>query len=304
MPLGLMMLAFASCAEVNVDPLPSLYNTIPRGPRVAWSGIQSWMRQDNGCDFDHLERSRFDLMALAPRCVEGAALEHDDLARLKRSKWVLSYLDIARAAPAEPRAWPKLVNERSPFIAGPRTPWDSYPVDVTSDAWFRVLETIVRDDLARGYDGFWLDDCAGYWETRDANADAVRDHTNLVKRIRQLVNSIRPGVRRTRTWLNSTVARPVRSVRTAIPRCPQIKPVARASWRRSMGSWSRASRTICPHPVNLTWTTTRPIASVRNVGSARSASAVSACSRWILRWMPTVNAAPGANRVGLGSFPL
>jgi endo-alpha-1,4-polygalactosaminidase (GH114 family) len=195
MPLGLLMLAFASCAEVNVDPLPSLYTTIPRGPRVAWSGIQSWMRQDNGCDFDHLERSRFDLMALAPRCVEGAALDHDDLARLKRSKWVLSYLDIARAAPAEPRAWPKLVNERSPFIAGPRTPWDSYPVDVTSDAWFRVLETIVRDDLARGYDGFWLDDCAGYWETRDANADAVRDHTNLVKRIRQLVNSIRPGVR-------------------------------------------------------------------------------------------------------------
>lgn len=190
-----LMLALASCAQINVDPTASLYDTVPRGPRVAWSGIRSWMRQDNGCDYDHLERARFDLLALAPRCVRGEALEPSDLSRLKRSKWVISYLDIARATPAEPRAWPKLVNERSAFISGPRTPWDSYPVDVTSDAWFRVLETIVRDDLARGYDGFWLDDCAGYWETRDANVDAVRDHTNLVRRIRNLVNAIRPGVR-------------------------------------------------------------------------------------------------------------
>jgi endo-alpha-1,4-polygalactosaminidase (GH114 family) len=189
------MLAFTACVEVNVSPGPSLYDTVPRGPRATWTGIQSWMRQDNGCDFDHLERSKFDLLALAPKCVEGQALESDDLTRLKRSKWVLSYLDIARAAPAEARAWPKLVNERSAFISGPRTPWDSYPVDVTSDAWFRVLETIVRDDLARGYDGFWLDDCAGYWETHNASADAVGAHTNLIKRLRNLVNGIRPGVK-------------------------------------------------------------------------------------------------------------
>ena len=193
--LLVVLAMLASCALVDVDPAPSLFDTVPRGPRAAWSGIKSWMRQDNGCDFDHLERSKFDLLAIAPRCVRGEALEQDDLAKLKRGRWVIAYLDIARATPAEPRAWPKLVNERSAFISGPRTPWDSYPVDVTSDAWFRVLETIIRDDLARGYDGFWLDDCAGYWETRDANADAVRDHTNLVRRIRQLVNAIKPGVR-------------------------------------------------------------------------------------------------------------
>jgi endo-alpha-1,4-polygalactosaminidase (GH114 family) len=189
-----LALGLVGCAEFTPDTSRSFFDRPPNGPRDAWKDVKSWMRQDSECDLGELERTRFDLLVVSSRCT-GNELEADELKRLKRAHWVLVYLDIARATEAEPRVWPRMVNPRSAFVERTPTVWGAYPADVTSEAWFRVLEVLIRDDLERGYDGFWLDDCAGFWELRRVNEKSVIEHTNLVRRIRRLVDSIRPGVK-------------------------------------------------------------------------------------------------------------
>jgi endo-alpha-1,4-polygalactosaminidase (GH114 family) len=168
----------------------------PSGPvnRVAWNEVRHWMRQDVGCDLNSVINTRFDMVTLSPKCI-GRLLERGDLDRIKASgKWVLAYEDIAVAAPWDTRVWPTIVNASSPAILF-QTQWGSYLADVTSDAWFRAVETVIRDDLARGYDGIWLDDCAAFWLQGGPTVERVNNYSNIVKRVRALVDSIRPGVK-------------------------------------------------------------------------------------------------------------
>ncbi len=169
----------------------------PPGPpvsRPAWNDVRSWMREDANCKFNDLLNSKFDMITVSVRCT-GKLLETGDLQRLKASgKWVLAYEDVSVAAPWDIRMWPGLVNAGSSFIKF-QTSWGSYLADVTNDGWFRVLESVIRDDLARGYDGIWLDDCAAFWFDGGPNASNVDRYTSIIKRVRSLVNSIRPDVK-------------------------------------------------------------------------------------------------------------
>ncbi len=162
--------------------------------RPAWNDVRSWMRQDINCNLQDVINSKFSMVTMSVRCTS-KLLEPSDLQRIKASgKWVLAYEDVSVAAPWDSRMWPGDVNWNSPFIKF-QTAWGSYLADVTSDGWFRVLEKVVRDDLARGYDGIWLDDCAAFWFDGGPTADNVQRYTNIVKRVRALVNSIRPDVK-------------------------------------------------------------------------------------------------------------
>lgn len=182
-----------SVANTNALPLsPATPGRI--GPRPQWNDVRSWMRQDTDCRLFDIINSRFGMVTISARCA-GRFLEPADLERIRASgKWVLAYEDVAAAAPWDKRTWPNDVNAASPFIKF-QTNWGSYLVDVTSDAWFRVLEKVIRDDLGRGYDGIWLDDCAGFQFEGDTSPQNVERYVRIVKRVRALVDSIRPGVK-------------------------------------------------------------------------------------------------------------
>lgn len=170
-------------------PAPSSPSTRP-----AWNDVRSWMREDVGCNLGTVLASKLQMVTMSVKCT-GRYLERADTDRLKASgKWVLAYEDVAVAAPWDDRVWPSLVNETSPAILF-KTSWGSYLADVTSNAWFRVVEKVVRDDLARGYDGIWLDDCAAFWFEGSPTDARVLKYTNIVKRVRALVDSIQPGVK-------------------------------------------------------------------------------------------------------------
>ncbi len=170
--------------------------TPPASPsnRPAWNDVRSWMREDVGCNLNSVLASKLQMVTMSVKCT-GKYLERADTDQLKASgKWVLAYEDVAVAAPWDDRVWPSMVNESSPAIKF-KTSWGSYLADVTSDAWFRAVEKVVRDDLARGYDGIWLDDCAAFWFEGGPTDERVLKYSNIVKRVRALVDSIQPGVK-------------------------------------------------------------------------------------------------------------
>ena len=170
--------------------------TPPAAPsnRPAWNDVRSWMREDVGCNLNSVLASKLQMVTMSVKCT-GKYLERADTDRLKASgKWVLAYEDVAVAAPWDDRVWPSMVNETSAAIKF-KTSWGSYLADVTSDAWFRAVEKVVRDDLTRGYDGIWLDDCAAFWFEGGPTIDGVLKYSNIVKRVRALVDSIQPGVK-------------------------------------------------------------------------------------------------------------
>ncbi len=179
----------------NDTALPPNPNAPARsGARPEWKDVRSWMRQDTNCRLPDILNSRFGMVTLSARCT-GRLLEPADLERIKASgKWVLAYEDVAAAAPWDKRTWPTDVNASSPYIKF-QTSWGSYLVDVSSDAWFGVLEKVVRDDLGRGYDGIWLDDCAGFQFENDTSPQNIQRYVQIVRRVRALVDSIRPGVK-------------------------------------------------------------------------------------------------------------
>ena len=179
----------------NDTALPPNPGTPARsGARPEWSDVRSWMRQDTNCRLPDILNSRFGMVTLSARCT-GRFLEPTDLERIKASgKWVLAYEDVAAAAPWDHRTWPTDVNANSPYIKF-QTSWGSYLVDVSSETWFQVLEKVVRDDLGRGYDGIWLDDCAGFQFENDTSPQNIQRYVQIVRRVRALVDSIRPGVK-------------------------------------------------------------------------------------------------------------
>jgi uncharacterized protein (TIGR01370 family) len=174
-------------------------NTIPASPKQAtarpeWNAVRSWMRQDTLCKLPEILGSKFGMVTLSARCT-GKLLEPAEIERLKASgKWVLAYEDVAAIGPWDRRVWPGRVSAASPFLKF-QTAWGSYLTDVTSDDWFNVLEPIVRDDLARGYDGIWLDDCAGFQLEDNTSPENIARYITIVRRVRKLVDSIRPGVK-------------------------------------------------------------------------------------------------------------
>jgi endo-alpha-1,4-polygalactosaminidase (GH114 family) len=175
---------------------PKLAPAAPKGStaRPEWNAIRSWMRQDTKCKLPDILKSRFGMVTLSVRCT-GKLLAPASLERLKASgKWVLAYEDVAAVGPWDRRVWPGRVNPASKFLKF-QTAWGSYLTDVTSDAWFNVLEPIVRDDLARGYDGIWLDDCTGFHIEDNATLENITRYVGIVRRVRALVDSIRPGVK-------------------------------------------------------------------------------------------------------------
>ncbi len=152
------------------------------------------MREDVGCNLNNILASKLQMVTVSVKCT-GRYLDRADTDRIKATgKWLLAYEDVSVAAPWDDRVWPSMVNETSPAIKF-KTNWGSYLADVTSDAWFRAVEKVVRDDLGRGYDGIWLDDCAAFWFEGGPTDASVLKYTNIVKRVRSLVDSIQPGVK-------------------------------------------------------------------------------------------------------------
>ncbi len=177
-------------------PAPTPPAPVPASPsnRPAWNDLRSWMREDVGCNLNNIVASKLQMVTMSVKCT-GRYLDRADTDRIKATgKWLLAYEDVSVAAPWDDRVWPSMVNATSAAIKF-KTNWGSYLADVTSDAWFRAVEKVVRDDLARGYDGIWLDDCAAFWFEGGPTIDSVLRYTNIVKRVRTLVDSIQPGVK-------------------------------------------------------------------------------------------------------------
>jgi uncharacterized protein (TIGR01370 family) len=213
--ISLFGFLFSGCSVAVPKDITSPAVTSPRTAAptngVAWNNIRTWMRQDNGfpnCKLDEVAQSHFELVTVSPYC-EGKLWPATEVQKAKDAgKWVLSYVDISRVATWERRIWGSQVKADSSFISGKPSSWGAYSVMVDHPGWWNALKTILDDDLKRGYHGFFLDDCAGYWEeqgyfdpiskrqvTGGATPELRAKYAGLVRKIREYLNSVRPGTK-------------------------------------------------------------------------------------------------------------
>ena len=212
--IGLVTIFFSACSVAVPRELPAPQPVTPGATPpggVAWSNIKTWMRQDTGfpnCKLDEIARSAFDMVTVSPYC-DGKLWPRTEVEKVRQSgKWILAYVDISRVANWERRIWGSQVTANSDFITGQPASWGAYSVMVDHPGWWNALKTLLDDDLARGYDGFFLDDCAGYWEEQGymdpiakryvpggPTPELRAKHTALVRKIRDYMNAQRPGIK-------------------------------------------------------------------------------------------------------------